>query len=123
MNNRGFDLAMLAVFAVLAAAILLYFLPGYKQIEAKTRYSGFQGVVPESHAVRDGALEVTLKNTFAQPVMINAIRSKGSCTYGNATIPPLQTLNATCGEFDGNLSVSYEVGGMEIAVSGKIPQN
>ncbi len=111
---------MLAVFAVLAAALLLYFLPGYKQIEAKARYSGFQGLVPESHAVRDGVLEVTLKNTFDKPLELTEVRSKGKCTYGNGTMRQSETLNVTCGEFDGNLTLSYTVGGIGIDVSGKI---
>ena len=123
MNNRGLDLTMLAVFAVLAAAMLLYFMPGYKQIESKTRYPDFHGLSPESHLIRDGVLEATLKNSFSQPLVLNRASSKIACTFENATIQPSKTLNITCGEFNGNLTLSYTVSGMRIDVSGSIPAN
>jgi len=123
MNNKGLDLTMLAVVAVLAAAIFLYFLPGYTQLEAKTRYPDFHGLAPESHALRDGVLEVTLKNSFDQTAVLNEARSKSACTFENATIQPSKTLNITCGEFDGSLALAYTVSGMRIEVSGKIPAN
>lgn len=123
MNNRGLDLTMLAVVAVLAAAIILYFLPGYNQIESKTRYPDFHGLAPESHVLRDGVLEVTLKNSLDQPVVLNQASSKSACTYEHVIIQPSKTLNITCGEFNGNLALTYTVSGTRIDVSGNIPAN
>ena len=120
MNNSAFDPKILAVPILLAAIILFYMLPGYRQIEERTRYPDFQGLSPESHSFDGSTLELVLNNSFDQPVNIISIRSKEDCTYPRQTLQPLETMDVRCPNSDGSLSLSYSVSGMTIEVSGRI---
>ncbi len=122
MNSKAFDPKVLAVPLVLALVLFFYFVPGYQQIETKTRYSDFQGFAPESHSIDNGTLDMVMKNSFNQPVQINSISSEEECVYTEEIIEPSGTLHVICGNFNGELSLSSTVGGMGIAVSGRIPE-
>ena len=122
MSNKAFDPKILIVPLVLALVLFFYFVPGYQQIEAKTRYPDFQGLAPESHSLDNGNLDMVLKNSLDQPVRINSIYSEEECVYAEEVIGPSGTLRVICGNFNGRLSLSYSVAGMDIEVSGRIPE-